>query len=255
MIEVASLGSGSNGNATLVRTAETTLLLDCGFTLKETLKRLSQLGVDPSAIDAVLVTHEHGDHLKGVGPLSRKFRLPVWMTCGTYNATRDKRIADLHLFHAHGHTFEIGDIRLAPFPMPHDAAEACQFIFQHDHHRVAALTDLGAPSRFVLEQVREVDLLILETNYDPDMLRSGPYPPGLQNRISSNWGHLSNFQAGELLNSIDHPRLQRVLLGHLSEKNNQPALALDTVAAHVSDGRQRLQVLQQHACSNWIRLE
>jgi len=132
MLHVASLGSGSSGNSTVVRSDTTTILLDCGFTLKETTARLSLLGLHPADIDAVLLSHEHGDHVKGVGPLSRKFATKVWLTHGTYSSLRDNRFHQIQIIDAHS-SYEIGDITINPFPTPHDAAESCQYIFRRLH--------------------------------------------------------------------------------------------------------------------------
>lgn len=253
-LQMASLGSGSSGNSTIIRSQNTTLLLDCGFTLKETLLRLSQLGVAPTELDAVLVTHEHSDHTKGLGPIARKFNLPVWMTYGTCRAFRDKKLPRVHQFHAHD-GFTIGDIHVDPFPTPHDAAESCQFVFGLGEIRFACLTDLGTCTSHVMDKVQGVDALLLESNYDLQMLKNGPYPPSLQSRIMSQWGHLGNEQAGELLASLDHDKLQRIFLGHLSERNNTEQMALETVRQFVARDPDRISVLQQHQCSDWYCLK
>lgn len=251
MIRVAALGSGSSGNSLLVQAGRTCLLIDCGFTMKETIARLYQLGLSPSDLDAILISHEHGDHVKGVGPLSRKFGLPVWCTYGTYHHARDNRFSSVHLFHAH-EPFVIGDVEVDPFPTPHDAAESCQFVFTVADTRFANVTDLGACTPHVREKLAGVHGLVVECNYDNDMLRSGPYPPSLQARIRSDYGHLGNDQAGALLRELDHDELQCILLGHLSEQNNADAVALATIREHVEDRHERIAVLAQHCCSEWF---
>ncbi len=253
MIRVAALGSGSSGNSLLVQADGTTLLVDCGFTMKETIARMFQLGVSPTDLDAVLISHEHGDHVKGVGPLSRKFGTDVWCTYGTYHRARDNRFSSVRLFHAH-EPFVIGKITVDPFPMPHDAAEPCQFVFSVGNTRFANVTDLGACTPHVREKLEGVHGLVVECNYDNDMLRNGPYPPSLQARIRSDYGHLGNDQAGELLKDLDHTGLQRILLGHLSEQNNSDAQALATIESHVSDRHDRIKVLAQHCCSEWFEV-
>ncbi len=253
-LQIASLGSGSSGNSLLVRSKHTTLLLDCGFTLKETVARMQVLGVSPLELDGILISHEHSDHVKGLGPIARKFNLPVWMTFGTWRACKDKKIQTVHQFHAHD-GFSIGDIELDPFPTPHDAAESCQYIFAAAGQRFACLTDLGACTAHVMNKVSGVDAILLESNYDADMLRNGPYPSSLQARIASDWGHLANDQAGRLLAELDHAGLQRVFLGHLSERNNTDAVALATVCDHVPDRHERISVLQQHQGSDWYTLD
>ena len=251
MIRVAALGSGSSGNSLLVQAGSTTLLVDCGFTMKEAIARMYGLGISPSDIDAVLVSHEHGDHVKGVGPLSRKFALPVWCTHGTYHKARDNRFASVRLFHAH-EPFQIGDIGVDPFPTPHDAAESCQFVFEAHDARFANVTDLGACTPHVTEKLSGVHGLVVECNYDNEMLVNGPYPPSLQARIRSNYGHLGNDQAGVLLKQLDHPDLQCILLGHLSEQNNSDAIALETIQNHLDERPERVSVLAQHCASVWF---
>lgn len=261
MLQVAALGSGSSGNSLLVRSATTLLLIDCGFTLKETRARMATLGVSPDELDGVLVSHEHGDHVKGVGPLSRKHRVPVWLTHGTWQSARDRRYPEVNLFHAH-EPFRIGDIEVDPFPTPHDAAESCQFVFHHDPSadgtgqptatRFANVTDLGACTPHVRAKLAGVHGLVVECNYDPEMLRRGPYPPMLQARIRSDWGHLGNDQAGALLQRLDHPDLQCILLGHLSEQNNSDAVAHATICEHLDDRHERVTVLAQHCASEWF---
>ena len=254
MLHVAALGSGSAGNSVLVRSARSLLLVDCGFTLKETTARMAALGVAPDMLDAVLVTHEHGDHLKGVGPLSRRYGVPVWLTHGTYHGARDRRFAEARLFHAH-EPFVIGDVTVDPFPTPHDAAESCQFVFESGGTRFATVTDLGACTPHVRQKLAGVNGLVVECNYDLEMLRNGPYPAQLQARIRSDWGHLGNEQAGELLAGLDHEALSCILLGHLSERNNSDDAARATVLGHLETRHERVSVLAQHRCSEWFAVK
>jgi len=254
VITVASLGSGSSGNSLLVRAGTTTLLVDCGFTMKESIARMATLGVAPHQLDAILLTHEHGDHTKGVGPLSRKFSLPVWCTHGTYNGARDNRYAAVELFHAHD-SFSIGGIEIDPFPTPHDAAESCQFVFSASDTRFANVTDLGACTPHVQQKLQGVHGLVVECNYDNEMLRQGPYPPSLQARIRSDYGHLGNDQAGALVQELDHASLQWILLGHLSEQNNSDAIAMETISSYVKDRHERINVLAQHCSSTWFTVD
>jgi len=253
VLHVASLGSGSSGNATLVRSSETLLLLDCGFTLKETTIRMAKLGLSPANLDGVLVSHEHGDHVKGIGPLSRKFAKPVWLTHGTYNALRDQRFTHTNFICAH-QAFRIGDIDIDPFPTPHDAAESCQYVFSSQDVRFACVTDLGACTPHVKEKLAGVTGLLVESNYDEHMLSNGPYPLSLQERIRSDFGHLGNVQAGQLVKSVDHAGMQTILLGHLSEQNNTDEAAYSTMAQYLPSNDNRVTVLQQHSCSDWFEL-
>jgi len=251
MIRVAALGSGSSGNSLVVQAGDTTLMVDCGFTMKETIARMYTLGITPGDVDAVLISHEHGDHVKGAGPLSRKYGLPIWCTHGTYHKARDNRFASVQLFNAH-QPFTIGDITIDPFPTPHDAAESCQFVFEAYSTRFANVTDLGTCTTHVKEKLAGVHGLVVECNYDIDMLANGPYPPSLQARIRSNYGHLGNEQAATLLNHLDHPELQCILLGHLSEQNNSDALALSTIQDNLNERPERVSVLAQHCASTWF---
>lgn len=251
-LRVASLGSGSAGNSTLVCTATTRVLVDCGFTLKETLVRLAALGVEPEDIDAILVTHEHGDHVRGLGPLARKFGTPVWITHGTFGAWRDKKISQVNFCTAH-ETFLIGDISVEPFPTPHDAAESCQYVFSAHGVSFATVTDLGICTPHIKEKISALNAMLIECNYDIEMLRVGPYPASLRARIQSQFGHLGNQQAADLLEQIDHPELQTILLGHLSENNNTPEQAYRTVAEKVPDNG-RIHVLAQHESSRWFTI-
>lgn len=249
-LKIASLGSGSAGNATLISSGSTVLLLDCGFALKEIVARCNALSVQLPRIDGVLITHEHSDHVRGLGPVVRKYDLPVWITHGSYRSLKDSKIGAVNLINAH-EPFQIGDIAIDPFPTPHDAAESCQFIFQTANASFACVTDLGVPTAHIVAKIADCDALLIESNYDDKMLRHGPYPPSLQSRIRSDFGHLGNEQAGDLLCKVDHQRLETILLGHLSEKNNTPEMALNTVAGYIQRP-ERLTVLEQHAVSQWF---
>jgi len=250
----ASLGSGSRGNATLVEAAGTCLLVDCGYSMREFEARCQGLGVDPGAIDALLVTHEHGDHVRGVGPLARKYGLPVWMTHGTWRRARCGEIPNLHLFGAHAGAFTLGGVRVQPYAVPHDAREPCQFLFSAGGRRLGLLTDVGAITPRIRQCLQGLDALILECNHDPQMLRTGPYPPALQARVGGNYGHLSNGQAAQLLQSIDQARLQRLVLAHLSEKNNHPELAEAAVRPVWRGPDDGLAILGQGSWSGWFEV-
>ncbi|PID46722.1 MAG: MBL fold metallo-hydrolase [Proteobacteria bacterium] len=220
MIRFASLGSGSKGNATLIEVGSTRLLLDCGFSVKETEKRLLGLSCEPSSLSGILVTHEHGDHLNGVGRLSRKYRLPVWLTVGTYQAGRDTDFA--HTFFIDPHeSLAIDDIHLQAFPVPHDAREPCQFVFSDGSFRLAVLSDLGQSTPHVMKNLESLDALMLECNYDYDMLMTGAYPYALKQRVAGSLGHLDNLQAEAILKKIDLSKLQHLIGSHISEKNNR----------------------------------
>lgn len=219
----ASLGSGSKGNATVVEAGCTKILVDCGFTIKETVKRLTKLGLEPSQIDAILVTHEHADHIKGAMPFSRKFNVPVYMTSGTAKQGKIDACDALQIFSCH-QSFAVGDLQIKPVPVPHDAREPCQFVFEYQNKVLGILTDLGSLSAHVIAEYKECDALLLEANHDLDMLARGPYPPSLKRRVSGVWGHLNNQQSMNLLEQVNQSRLKQLVLGHISEKNNSVEL-------------------------------
>jgi len=228
MIRFASLGSGSKGNATLIEIGETRILLDCGFSVKETEKRLQRLGCDASSLSAVVVTHEHGDHINGVGRLSRKHKLPVWLTHGTCLGAKDNDFVQT-CFIEPDTAFEIGDVHLQPFRVPHDAREPCQFVFSDGSFRLGILSDLGHATPHVLSNLDSLDALMLECNYDYDMLMQGAYPYSLKQRVSGGLGHLDNLQSEAILKKIDLSKMQHLLGGHVSEKNNSRLYAQEAL--------------------------
>ncbi len=254
MFRFASLGSGSRGNATLVQGGSTTILIDCGFPLKEIRRRCEALGVDPAQIDAVFVTHEHGDHTRGLGPTARRLRCPVWMSHGTWHASDYGEIPELHLVNSHDRPVRVGELTIQPVPVPHDAREPAQFIVRWRDLSLGLLTDLGSHTPHLLTAYRQLDALLLECNHDTVMLAEGPYPPALQARVGGAWGHLNNGQAAEILSAIDHGRLKHLVAGHLSEKNNAPELALDALCRAVPGIAPRLTLLAQDQVSAWLYL-
>jgi phosphoribosyl 1,2-cyclic phosphodiesterase len=253
-VSFASLGSGSGGNATLVRVDDTLLLVDVGFSAKEIARRMGQLGVSPEQLSAVLISHEHSDHIKGLAVLARKYRVPVWLTSGTYRRLRDTNFSGVELLHPHG-SLRIGDARISVFPVPHDAAEPCQYIIGDGHRRFAVATDMGCVTPHVKEQLSGVQALLLESNYDDEMLRYGPYPPALQSRIAGSYGHLSNAQAATMIESLDHGGLQHLLLGHLSENNNSQECAYNCTAEKLGADDNRLAVLARNEVSRWFAID
>jgi phosphoribosyl 1,2-cyclic phosphodiesterase len=248
----ASLGSGSRGNATLIEAGATRVLVDCGFAAREFVARCETLGVDPETLDAILVTHEHGDHMRGVGAVARRFDLPVWMSHGSWRAADYGRISQLQLFAGHDGAFVIGDLQVQPVPVPHDACEPTQFVFAHRDRRFGLLTDLGSITRRVIDAYGGVDALLLECNHDPGMLASGPYPPSLRARVGGSFGHLNNGQAAGFLAEMDRSRLRRLVAGHLSEKNNHPDLALEVLHRVLDGSALTPELLLQDRASDWF---
>jgi len=222
-----TLASGSKGNAILVCSHKTRILLDAGLSARELVKRLQQTKVKADQLDAIVVSHEHTDHIRGLGTLSRRLDLPVYLTQGTLdNLPPDiGQLADVKLFQP-GNPFAIGDLSIKPFAVSHDARDPAGFVLEHDAHRLGVCTDLGIVTQLVRTRLRGCQGLILEANHDPELLLNGPYPLPLKQRIRSRHGHLSNAESFDLLQSIHHGDLQVVLFAHLSEVNNQPELVL-----------------------------
>lgn len=249
----ASLGSGSKGNATLVEAAGARVMIDCGFSCSEAEKRLARLALHPRDLDAVLVTHEHSDHISGVARLARRHQLPVWMTAGTHVGGKGGAPTEFHCINSH-RAFRIGDLRLEPFPVPHDAREPCQFVLEGNGTSLGLLTDAGTVTPHAGAVLAECDALVLECNHDPQMLRNGPYPPSLQARVGGDLGHLSNLQAAELLDRLDHGALRWLVAAHLSEKNNRPELVRECLSGVCGELDGRLRVASQDRPSGWLAL-
>lgn len=249
-LRFASLGSGSKGNATLVSDGETHVLIDCGFGLRETEKRLARLGLSPRQLDAVLITHEHGDHIRGVGALARRYALPVYLTAGTWLSQRLGEVPRHQLITPHSR-FAINGLEIDPVTVPHDAREPVQFCISAQNRRLGVLTDLGHPSAHVMQAFRGCDSLILECNHDPRMLAEGPYPPRLKRRVGGDWGHLANGQANALLRQIGLDRLQRIVCSHISEQNNRPELAQEALIPLLDGDGSRLVIAAQDKGFAW----
>lgn len=248
----ASLGSGSRGNATLIESDNTRLLLDCGFPARELEKRLLPFGFTPESLDGILVTHEHQDHIRGVGVLARRFGLPVWLTHGTLHCRHLGQLPDVRVIHGHRTSFLIGDLRVTAYPVPHDAREPVQFVFETSSARFGVLTDVGVVTPHIVKMLANCTALLLECNHDREMLANGPYPISLQRRVGGTLGHLSNCQAAGLLEQVEHPGLKRLVVGHVSEKNNTPGLARAALVSAVPGIENRLTLTCQDCASEWF---
>jgi len=253
VIRFASLGSGSAGNALLVENGATRVLVDCGFSVQETCARLARLGRTPEQIDALLITHEHSDHIGSSAAFARRHRLPVYMTPGTRMGARDPVYPTLREFHAEDR-LAIGDLEIQPFTVPHDAREPAQFIFSDGARKLALLTDAGHVTAHMIAKIDGVDGLLLECNHDPLMLAQGPYPAALKKRVGGLYGHLPNHEAQRLLSSIDHGRLQHVVGMHLSERNNRPELARAALASALGCLPEETSLADQQLGFTWREL-
>ena len=227
----ASLGSGSEGNGLVVEVGDTRVLIDCGFAVRDTVARLARLGVAAETISAVLVTHEHADHIGGVAAFAARYRVPVWLTFGTLEMVSERfaRLDRVYGFDTQD-VFAIGMLEVRPFPVPHDAREPVQFVVGDGAHRLGILTDIGVTTRYVESSLSGCDALVLECNHDIDMLAGGDYPWPLKQRISSRLGHLHNEASAALLAALDTSRLRHVIAAHLSQQNNTPAKARAALA-------------------------
>ncbi|MBV1877831.1 MAG: MBL fold metallo-hydrolase [Pseudomonadales bacterium] len=250
-LQIASLGSGSNGNATIVDDGETCLLIDLGFSVKETEKRLRRIGKVPQDIDAILVTHEHADHIHGVAPFARKYHPPVYITPGSHNPQKMGLMPKVHHVNIH-RKFTIGSLEVEPVPVPHDSAEPCQYLVTANEIKIGLLTDLGHVTPFVVQQYRCCEILLLECNHDLAMLANGPYPYKLKQRVGGNQGHLNNEQAAGLLKSMQLDRLEHLVLMHISEKNNKSSLAVDAVKQVLYGWTGKMHIADQSAGFDWI---
>lgn len=252
-MRIASLGSGSKGNGTLIDDGETCVLIDLGFTIKESVKRLKRLDVNPESIDAILVTHEHADHIHGVAGFARKFGTHVYLTPGTYQPKHMGQLPQLTRFNCHL-PFSVKTMEVTPVTVPHDAKEPCQFVVRGGGLSVGILTDLGHVTPHVENSYRECDALMLECNHDLDMLTTGPYPYPLKQRVGGEYGHLNNEQAAALLTKVSLDRLKHLVISHISEQNNKPELAEDAVNKHLSGWKGSLLAANQNRGFDWIEL-
>lgn len=248
MIRFKSLGSGSSGNATVVQARDghrtTHLLVDCGLGIRELDKRLGQAGMLAEQVDAIFVTHEHGDHIGCAHRLACRERIPVYMSEGTWIGIGQPDFDGLLRIVADSVAFEVGALRVRPFTVPHDAREPLQLTCSDGDATLGVLTDLGHATPHVIAQLRGTSTLLLECNHDPHMLQTGTYPWPLKKRVGGDWGHLANEDAAAIAMAVLPHGLRRVVAAHLSEQNNRPELARaalqDTLGAavdvHVADG-------------------
>lgn len=232
-VSVSVLASGSRGNCAMVQSSATRILVDAGLSCRETFKRLKSAGEDPRSLSAIVITHEHSDHVNGLLVLAKKLKIPIFMTGATHQAwsraVRDAvgerpEISQLELFSA-GRRFQIGDIEIMPFTIPHDAADPVGFTFRAEGVKVAFATDLGYVPASICDHLRSCDVLLLESNHDVEMLRVGPYPWSVKQRVASRVGHLSNAALAQFLHNDYDGSAAYIVLAHLSEQNNHPEVA------------------------------
>jgi len=247
-MKFCSIYSGSSGNCLYVSSETTKILIDAGLTGKKIQKGLEEIGVCPSDITAMVITHEHDDHIKSAGILSRRFNIPIYANTKTWEAM-EKALGkispeNIKVFEGYD-VFEIGDIFVKPFKIPHDAASPCGYSFMNRGSKISIATDIGYVTEEIKNNIIDSDLILLEANHDVEMLKVGPYPYPLKRRVLSDLGHLSNEDAGLALVEILNGKTKKVILGHLSNTNNYPELALRTV----------ISVLQMHGIIDGEHIE
>jgi phosphoribosyl 1,2-cyclic phosphodiesterase len=249
-LRVCVLGSGSKGNCTYIESPEARLLIDAGLSAREIERRLRQIDRSPARLDGVLISHEHSDHIHGVGVLARRYQLPVYANRATWQRAQHVigMVDDLREF-CTGTPWVLKDLMIDPFSLPHDADDPVAFRLSWRRRTIAVVTDLGYPSQLVRERIRGCHLLVLEANHDDAMLKAGPYPWPLKQRIGGKSGHLSNLQASQLLQHVLHDELEHVVLAHLSEINNHPDLARLTAQDILGSRGTRLCVASQREIS------
>ncbi len=238
----------------LVESSSTLLMVDCGLSVKAVEKRLGGLGRHPRDVDALLVTHEHSDHIQGVARFAARHGTPVWMTPGTASSSAARKLTQINTFNYH-RELKIGVIDVQPFPVPHDAREPSQFVFRAGDRKLGILTDTGHITAHICERLEGCDALALECNHDLDTLWSGAYPEHLKARVASSLGHLNNSQTADLLGAVGHRELQWVVALHLSEKNNSPDLVHKSLVERLDHPRQSLHVATQDEPSGWIAID
>jgi phosphoribosyl 1,2-cyclic phosphodiesterase len=256
LLRFASLGSGSDGNALLISATSgatrTTVMLDCGFGIRETERRLARLNMLPADLSGIIVTHEHKDHVGGVFKFARRHRIPVWLSYGTLQAvSRDSHDVAIEICRD-GEGFSIGDLQLSPYTVPHDAREPVQYVASNGAQRLGVLTDAGQSTPHLLAALAGCDALVLECNHDRGMLATSSYPASLKARIGGAYGHLSNDTAGEILAALDRSRLSRVVGAHLSQQNNTPELARQALETALAGEAREIMIACQEEGFGWL---
>lgn len=232
-MKFCSLYSGSTGNSLFVQGDETKILVDSGMSAKKIISALESIEVDIKDINAILVTHEHIDHIRSIGTLAKKYNIPIYANLGTWNGIDNEKLVikiENKNYFKIGEKFQIGNLKIMPFSTSHDAMDSCGFSIEHDGKKISIATDLGEVTKEVINNLKNSKFVLLEANYEPEVLRFCSYPYTVKSRISGNRGHLSNGEAGGTIAKIVNSGLQNVMLGHLSKESNFPELAYKSVS-------------------------
>ncbi len=257
MLRFRSLGSGSAGNATIVEAGDgrrpTRLLVDCGLGLRHLDLRLARCGLAAGDIDAIFITHEHGDHIGCAHALTMRQRLPVWMSQGTYAAIGSPDFDGLLRLAVDSAPIDVGGLLVVPFTVPHDAREPLQLRCSDGAAVLGILTDLGHATAHVLEQLASCSAIMLECNHEESLLASGSYPAFLKQRVGGKYGHLSNATAAQIATALRHPGLRTVVAAHLSRQNNRPELARTALSRALGCTREEIVVADQAQGTDWIQ--
>jgi phosphoribosyl 1,2-cyclic phosphodiesterase len=254
LLRFASLASGSKGNCLVAEADGTRVLIDCGLNLRDTERRLARLGLRPGDIRGILITHEHGDHAHGVFDFAAAHNVTVYLTYGTMSAMKaeGKVIEGVRMVFVNGREmFFIDGVQVAPFTVPHDAREPVQYVLSDGSRKLGVLTDIGAPTAHVAQVLSGLNALVLEANYDRELLWNGGYPRWLKQRIAGPFGHLDNEDSGRLLGALDCSRLKHLVGAHLSQQNNKPELARTALARALNCEESWVQLATQEEGFDW----
>lgn len=247
MLKFCSLYSGSSGNCLFVSSKNTKILVDCGTSCKKICEGLASISSSIEEIDAILITHEHSDHIQSLGMVSQKFNIPVYANLETWNAmegTKQKMSpSNINYFNVNK-DFLINDLEIHPFSIPHDAANPCGFNIHNGKKKISIATDIGHMDTSTLQELEQSSFILLESNYEPEMLNVSRYPFALKQRIKGPYGHLSNEDAGKTISYLMKKDLKQVMLGHLSKENNFPELAYKTVAEELMNNNSDINTIK-----------